>query len=535
MTKSERQGQHRSKGRRLTVEQQQEDRSRAQFDERLSEFGWVVNPKIRDHGEDFLVDIYDGGNSTGLSFVAQLKSTDDIKRFKSKKDATILSYRLEVHDLKHWEASAQLVVVLIWDVTTKTGVWLTVPEIIKQIHKTRGWRSQKTITVDFPCGNDASDGSLHRLRRIAADHNYPIIKQGKEMTISTQFLFPNTDSGRAAARALREALDYGETAKIDGTFIKKWKMSDWWERLYGEAKPQHIVISSTSESVDVPGRLEIDTSTGTYTTPVDLRRVKGGRHGFTLDNIHQHQPLVLEILARRESKEVHMSLNLRVKHPVPDIFQTKDATDLLLALHDGRRMRVVHRNSGKLIVESVISESISGTSVESLREWRGFLAKLCHIQAKIYKWGQIMITDGRVSREQAKMVESFYAICTTGFNERRLNFSAKIILNKPYWSELIAKAKRGEEIEMSINVPNAGNIDILNVSVPLGPMKAMHPIAPLLEQVSRALKSGKSSTRVSVPGMIVREQYTDWMPEKPLNGQAKSVTFALLSKGRPYR
>ena len=42
--------QHRSTGRRFTVEQQQEYRSRAKLDDRLTEFGWLVNPKDRDLG-----------------------------------------------------------------------------------------------------------------------------------------------------------------------------------------------------------------------------------------------------------------------------------------------------------------------------------------------------------------------------------------------------------------------------------------------------------------------------------------------------
>jgi hypothetical protein len=113
---------HRSKGLRFTVEQQQEDRSRAQFGDRLTEFGWVVNPKVRDLGEDFVIDIYDAGNSAGLLFLAQIKSTEDASRFVPRKKNATISYRLEVHDLEHWEVAAQLVVIFIWDMAKKSGV-----------------------------------------------------------------------------------------------------------------------------------------------------------------------------------------------------------------------------------------------------------------------------------------------------------------------------------------------------------------------------------------------------------------------------
>ena len=87
MPKSERPrkaGSHRSAGRRLTVEQQQEYRSRGQFDDRFSEYGWVVNSRERDHGEDISIDIYDEGRSVGLSFLAQLKSTEAMPRLLLK-------------------------------------------------------------------------------------------------------------------------------------------------------------------------------------------------------------------------------------------------------------------------------------------------------------------------------------------------------------------------------------------------------------------------------------------------------------------
>jgi hypothetical protein len=503
---------HRSQGRRFTVEQQQEDRSRAQFDDRLTEFGWVVNPKVRDHGEDFVIDIYDAGNSTGLSFLAQIKSTEDVSRFVPKRKNATVSYRLEVHDLEHWEAAAQLVVVVIWDMAKKAGLWLTVPEIIKQLGTTRKWRQQKKVTVDFPQANGTDDGSLHRLRRAVANHNLPIVKRGRSFKVSTAFSFPKTPEGLEAARALEEAIDYGETAKIAGSYIKKWKVSEWWERLYGPIKPLEITISSSSQSFEVPARLEVDTSSGTHTTLLDLRRVKGGHRGFTLDNSHQRQPLQLELIAKREGKGARLNVHLSVTHPVPDIFRTKDATELLLALHDGVRMRLVHRESGKMIFESPVPRSFASRSAESLRVWKAFMEKLCFVQSRIYKFGTVVITDGRVSNSEAKLVEDFYAICRTGVIERRMRFSAEFELEKDPWPDLIKKVRDGEQVEMGFDAPTAGVIRILNVKVPLGPLRVRQDVSGFIGQVEQALKAGKSSVKVVVPDVAIREEYPNWAP-----------------------
>jgi hypothetical protein len=504
---------HRSKGRRVTVEQQQEGRSRAQFEDRLTEFGWIVNPIVRDHGEDFVIAIYDAGNSTGLSFFAQLKSAEDAARLVPKKQNDTISYRLEVHDLEHWEVAAQLVVVFIWDMAKKVGVWMAVPDVIKQLGAVRKWRTQRRVTVNFPQANGTDDGSLHRLRRAVADHNLPIVRRGKTSKISAEFSFPKTPEGREAVKALQDALDYGETAKIAGSYVKKWKVAEWWERLYGPIKPLEVTISSSSSPlVEVPARLEVDTSSGTHTALLDLRRVKGGRQGFTLDNSHQGQPLRLELVAEREGQGARLNLHLGVTHPVPDIFQTRDATDLLLALREGVRMRLVQRETGKLIFESAVPQNFATRSVESLREWKAFMEKLCFVQARIYKFGTIVITNGRVSNRDARLVEDFYTICRTGFIERHMRFWAEIGLGKDPWPQLIARVRAGEKIEIRSDHPSAGAMKILNVNVPLGPVRSRQDVSDFIGQIEQALNDGESSVKVRVADVMVREEYPNWMP-----------------------
>jgi hypothetical protein len=161
-----------------------------------------------------------------LSFFAQIKSTEDRERLAAKKDKSTLGYRLEAKDLKHWAVAARLIVVFVWDVTKRFGVWLTVPEIIAQLKVTAPyWRRQKTITVRFPLANGSDDRSLHRLRHLVADHNYPIVSRGKTFRVNCTFSFPRTSDGIKLHEALQETFAVGDPVTIDGKYIKSWRHS----------------------------------------------------------------------------------------------------------------------------------------------------------------------------------------------------------------------------------------------------------------------------------------------------------------------
>ena len=478
----------------------------------MGDFGWLVNRKDRDHGEDVLVDIYDEGQSSGLSLLVQLKSTADLGRCVTKKDATKVHYRLDVSDLDHWERSAQLIVVVIWDIVAKNGVWLTVPEILKQLGAGGGWRKQKTVVVSFLRSNNMGDRSLRRLRHLVADRNYPILKRGKRFQIKTEISFPATTEGRTAAEGLRAAINYGDPVRIEGKFIEKWDMSGWWERLYGKAIPQHVTIRSSVGTTDIPVRLEVDSPSGTYRTSLELRRLKAGKKGFTLSNQHQRLPLRLTLVAREADDHVHLALNLQVKNPVPDVFHTKEATELLLAMRRGTQMRVVQRETGKIICESPVPVAFAGQSAESLEEWRSFLEKLCYVQSRIYKYGRVVIRGGRVSRQAAMLVETFFTICKKGFIERPVRLRFTLDLTKSPWEKLLALVRKGEKLEMKMALKSAGDISILGVKVPLGPMNVRQDLRVFAEQIQAALSEGKRSVAVAAQDIVAREEFPDWAP-----------------------
>jgi hypothetical protein len=114
---------------------------------------------------------------------------------------------------------------------------------------------------------------------------------------------------------------------------------------------------------------------------------------------------------------------------------------------------------------------------------------------------------------KASLVEKFHTICRTGQIERKLRFTAEFILSDGVWQKMIPAVRRGEKVEIGFDVPSVGDMQILNVNVPLGPMHARQDVRAFVDQLEAALAKGKTSVKVAVPNMIVREEYPDWAPQ----------------------
>jgi hypothetical protein len=89
---------------RRTPETEQEQRGLGQV---LSCFtDWKLDQPQKDLGEDVVVQIYEGGTSTGVSFYLQLKTCAAFSTYMTARDRSALSYPLEVKDLLHWDRAS---------------------------------------------------------------------------------------------------------------------------------------------------------------------------------------------------------------------------------------------------------------------------------------------------------------------------------------------------------------------------------------------------------------------------------------------
>jgi hypothetical protein len=72
--------------RRSSTQLEQEQISRHQLSERLSQYRWHFSFPSPDFGEDFIVEIYNNGQNTGVTFYIQEKSVTNIAARKTKRN-----------------------------------------------------------------------------------------------------------------------------------------------------------------------------------------------------------------------------------------------------------------------------------------------------------------------------------------------------------------------------------------------------------------------------------------------------------------
>ncbi len=120
---------------------------------------WIANSHDIDYGKDYLVEIGENnGDLTGSSFYIQLKGkakatfTADGTAIKLKLESKYATYYLDkIKDLP--------VFLVVVDVKLKKGRWLFLQPWLQ---KNQAWRTQDSITVDIPIGNDLSDTGTFR-------------------------------------------------------------------------------------------------------------------------------------------------------------------------------------------------------------------------------------------------------------------------------------------------------------------------------------------------------------------------------------
>lgn len=327
---------HRSSGRRRTVEQEQERESRLQL--ALAWKSWPLQSSAEDLGEDLLFQIYADGNFTGLSFYVQLKSTTSLDALVPKRRQDSVAYTFETKDLRHWEDSVPPVVLVIWDVQKKAGVWHDVPEVLKALDKKgKAWRSKKTVRVQLPRKHTTDEGGRDVLRARLAHLALPVLSHGRTTRITPTFSFPKTPEGEALLAALRRTIDEGDgTVTIPRENITEFRMSDWWERAYGVRVPDFVTISPSKSSITLPLRLQAVGADRTESISLDLRRTKAGRKQATFETADGATPvqarLVLHVPGEGDAK---LELKVSFEHPCESVEDSLSLTRFLIVVRQG--------------------------------------------------------------------------------------------------------------------------------------------------------------------------------------------------------
>ena len=287
---------------RLTKEKTTELISRNQFEEMISNIGWTASGIDPDLGEDIIVNIFRNGVSTGISFQVQIKSTNSIKKYQLS-DGTI-SYQFDTDDLLHWNIQMIPVVIVIWDITKRSGWAITIDEVIRKLDTANiNWRNQQYKQIRIPVNSKIDKDYLLNLSTTFTKKYSPTILGNKDLTINGQFTFPDTEEGKNKLAEYNKFLKTGEPVNIQGDFIEKWELPDEWKRIFGEIDPKSMRISiepiKSSETIPTSIKFVSTDRNSVEFDYIKFQKTKEGSEEITLSNVDQDIPIKIIIVLNK--------------------------------------------------------------------------------------------------------------------------------------------------------------------------------------------------------------------------------------------
>lgn len=415
--------------RRSVPADDQETRSIGQFIDRVGELKWKPQGPRKDYGEDYLVQIWDDGVPSGLSFYVQIKSITNAEKRKGKRDPETLRYKLEVKDIDHWAAHAVPVVLVIWDVQARVGYWQTIRRIVEGLEKEKPrWREKASVTVNVPVTNTTNDEGMGRLRFELAEYMIPLLNAygSKEMTISMS---------KMAFDALVAGWDRGQRVILRDDLVPTIQKPEWHRRLFQQrGKTTEVQFGAPQPSAKtVVLRVEVRVGKATAAIPyVELRQIGTGIRHFHFSNEHQRRPLSFSIEGERGAN----TLQVRIRRASlgRSILEEREITEFVyLANQPGGHIRVLEMNSGQIVIEQP-TQGADPTKMERLKQHRDIMEKLVEIEQYVSKFGVVDLSHG-MSEDDIETIEILHEALTTGKVEIEESFSLEVM---PEWPEFPA-------------------------------------------------------------------------------------------------
>jgi hypothetical protein len=496
--------------RRLSKEQIKELRSRFQLADCLLAHGeWVPDPVITDLGEDINVRIFDNGRFSGIVFLVQLKGTDRLARYLRK--TGYLSYKIEVKDLEHWIVSAIPVIFILWDITNRTGRWVSISDAVVELaERNSNWASQKTASIRIPFTNHVDTEGLDRLRKYLADYYFPVISKGKRRDLDIELHIPNTPDGREFSEALDRFFKAGEAVEIDRKFIYELKHSEWYERLYGktsdfESSPSFIL--SSREGDIIPTRLDLfpDNGPSASIPYLELRVIRQGLEEALVSNRGQPIPLQFEMYFIHQ--EYQIGHRLVLAQPGANIFDTREALTTLSAWARGgwfQLTNLINQQTNDFIFSP-------GFLPPTHCEFLELVDKLCIIQQRT---GHHMALKAlKLTGEDVQTIKELTSILQTG--KVTLNASqVELELNQDLLQLSIAALKQGKGVKLEHVAEST--VELLGETISLGsaiwhivgrPLIDLHELERLVSDLE---PGGTARIRFTVDGIA---EFDKWLKD----------------------
>jgi len=490
--------------RRSVASDDQEARSVGQFIDRLGELGWKAQGPRKDYGEDYLVQIWDEGVPSGLSFYVQLKSITNAEKKKGKRTPEVLRYRLEVKDIEHWEVQSVPVVLVVWDVEKRVGYWETIPRIVEALEKDKsGWREKASVNVRVPVENGTDDEGMRRLRWLLADEALKVVRTNRNMSL--KITFSERDEWDVAWSAFKNALELGEPTTFDQTNKSEIEVPQMLRRLYGNTlQPTSVTITPNPPKLTIPVRIEVRAAFGIVTIPyVDLRVVKQGLRLITLTNEHQNRPIVFSVLLDPNGSGNFSFRRMRFGHTIQE---ARETVAFFFAMQQaGSRIRVFSEKDGTKLFDLPIPHQ-HFVGIEGLYD---ALEQLAVIEPYTSKYGTFNIDDGIEPDEIAKIA----LLHDIAKNARATMRKPLHFIVDPTVEDTPSKSTGDVHIEMA-----DCRMQLLGLDIPLGRVRetvcdSTPIIAAMRDAAIRARETG-TPIPIHLDAVEIIVEFLDWPPPR---------------------
>lgn len=524
------------RARRRTPEQGRGEVGQAQMVAFFRALGWPCDEIQSDYGEDLLVRVFEDGIATGLSFLAQVKSTDDFSRYrtKNKKGKTDnVHYDVAVADLRHWEHSVPSVFLFLWNTQEQNGFWLPLPETLAKLNKEKpGWRRSKTVRLNFTADFSCEKQGLELLRIHLLQHNSQMVSQ--ILTEHMELSFPTTPEGETDLQRFREHLDTGEVVTLNGEYLQT---SESAKRLYGSINKWETTL--TAHPIPDPEalamRFEIRSQDGhiAMLPLVQMHRIEKGKLQVTYANGHPKTPYSPEIKATpfftklvcpMEDEEAGLKLSISTHNSIPSVQEAREAFPFLRAFLRGGEFRWGLLNRPQLEDKwQPFAQNPQYNTPVDLRKWagtvhdpefEGWLEALCFISERFKV--RLLLPNWELSSRDRAVVAEITAACLSHrayqtlptfkmgihpLSSREAEDEARTIVAR--YRSLFAKGRK------QLSLPSETRqrtLPLLNASIPLGActINATGTIAVSPDELEKLFELAQKGKRAEIPFQDVR-------------------------------
>jgi hypothetical protein len=494
---------------RYTKEQQQEDRSRAQFGAWLSQQGWVGGKPERDLGWDWHVAVYDDGEWSGVYFYAQVKSVAD--RSCQGRANGDWAHVIETKDLQFLDLCRPSFLI-VWNVDQHLGRWAETGNVVRALDQhNAGWRGQGTVTVRFPASDTTEADGSARLRHAAASQlllMHEADKQQSPCSLSLRFDL-STDVGTAGSASFQRLLDYGDEAWIDGSCVAV-DFPEHFRRLFGardlEIGQVHLAAHIPEQQLQCAVEHQALDGSISRLAFVELRAQKVGRRLIALSNEHQDTPWSFHV--RIEDGAARNELTVQLRPLTCTTTRALEACRFADGLAQGGTLQFTRLADGAPLFAGDVPAMDVATPGDGFRRLVGLLADIEK------RAGQtVRIPEGwRIDREQAAAILELADVLRHGRLRSTAPATARLCVAAPE-PDCILSAPLGEPVTQSGGWQNR-EVVLWGTVFCLGPgtiaMSGRVQSTALIRPAQADCGDAPALVQVTVEVEAIEETYTRW-------------------------